>query len=255
LKESGFDPLARTCEFMLKEEAHHMFVGTTGVQRVVERTAELIKTHDTEDIWAYGGIPLGVIQKYLNFQFSVSMDLFGSEVSTNAGNYYTSGLKGRWQEARRKDDHVLVGETREVRVVRDGRIVTETVPLLNALNADLRDEYVADCENGVRRWNQALEDAGLEERLILPHEGFNRRVGVYAQHHVSPTGEVLDEEQWAAAVNGYLPSAEDRQAVADLMVPEYEPGRFAGWIAPPQTGINDQPVEFDYVHLAEEGVA
>ena len=27
LQESAFDPLSRTCEFMLKEEAHHMFVG------------------------------------------------------------------------------------------------------------------------------------------------------------------------------------------------------------------------------------
>jgi len=39
------------------------------------------------------------------------------------------------------------------------------------------------------------------------------------------------------------------------MVPEYEYGKFANWIAAPKTGINDQPVEFDYVHLAEEGVA
>ena len=85
LKESGFDPLARTCEFMLKEEAHHMFVGTTGVQRTVQRTAELMKQHGTDDIWQYGGIPLSVIQKYLNFQFSVSMDLFGSETSSNVG--------------------------------------------------------------------------------------------------------------------------------------------------------------------------
>ncbi|HEV7825665.1 MAG TPA: benzoyl-CoA 2,3-epoxidase subunit BoxB [Mycobacteriales bacterium] len=255
LKESGFDPLARTCEFMLKEEAHHMFVGTTGVQRTVERTAQLVRDHGTDDIWSYGGIPLDVIQKYLNFQFSVSMDLFGSEQSTNAGNYYTSGVKGRWQENRRKDDHVLIGATREMNVVRDGRIVTETVPLLNALNLDLRDEYVADCENGVRRWNQALEDAGLAERLTLPHEGFNRQVGAYAAHHLSPSGEVLSEEDWSAAADTWLPTAEDRRRVAELMVPEYEYGKFASWIAPPQAGINDQPVEFDYVHLAEESLA
>ena len=131
----------------------------------------------------------------------------------------------------------------------------KTVPTLSALNLDLRDEYVADCANGVRRWNQELEEAGLDERLYLPHEGFSLRVGVYAQHHVSPTGEVLSDEAWAAAVDGWLPNDEDRAAVAALMVPEYGLGRFAGWIAPPQTGINDQPVEFDYVHLAEEGVA
>src|SRR5580658_10456987 len=36
LAESGFDPLARTTRFMLTEEAHHMFVGETGVGRVVQ---------------------------------------------------------------------------------------------------------------------------------------------------------------------------------------------------------------------------
>src|SRR5215207_252358 len=78
LKESAFDPLARTCEFMLKEESHHMFVGTTGVDRVVERTAQLMREHDTSDVTPHGGIPLDIIQKYINFHFSVSVDLFGS---------------------------------------------------------------------------------------------------------------------------------------------------------------------------------
>src|SRR5918912_859497 len=108
LKESAFDPLARTCEFMLKEEAHHMFVGTTGVDRTVQRTAALMAEHDTDDVYPHGGIPLDIIQRYLNFHFSVSLDLFGSEISTNAANYFTSGLKGRWQEPRRDDDHRLL---------------------------------------------------------------------------------------------------------------------------------------------------
>jgi benzoyl-CoA 2,3-dioxygenase component B len=255
LKESAFDPLARTCEFMLKEEAHHMFVGTTGVQRTVERTAQVMKENGGKAGFGDGVIPLDVIQKYLNFQFSVSMDLFGSEQSTNAGNYYSSGLKGRWQETRRKDDHVLLDETRMMNYVDDGEIRQREVPMLSALNLDLRDEYAADCANGVRRWNQELEDAGLPDRLTLPHEGFHRKVGVYASHHVSPDGQVLDEATWEARKAEWLPTAEDREAVAQLMVPEYEYGKFASWIAAPKTGINDQPVEFDYVHLAEEGVA
>jgi benzoyl-CoA 2,3-epoxidase subunit B len=158
-------------------------------------------------------------------------------------------------ERRRKDDHVLLEDTREMSYVEDGEIRTRTVPMLSALNLDLRDEYVADCANGVKRWNQALEDAGVDERLYLPHEGFNRKVGVYAGHHVSPTGEVLVEETWAARAGEWLPTDEDRRGVASLMVPEYEYGKFASWITPPRTGINDQPVEFDYVHLAEEGLA
>jgi benzoyl-CoA 2,3-epoxidase subunit B len=252
LKESGFDPLARTCEFMLKEEAHHMFVGTTGIQRVVEKTAQLMKEHRTDDILQHGGIPFATIQKYLNQQFSVSMDLFGSELSSNAAAYYTAGIKGRWQEKRRKDDHVLQDQTREMTKVQDGELVTETVPLLNALNLDLRDEYVADCENGIRRWNQALEDAGLPHRLTLPHEGFNRNVGAYQGHHVSPEGEVLSKEDWDARVDEWLPSEQDRADVRSLMTPVYEPGEFASWITPPAQGINKMGVEFDYVRFWKE---
>ncbi|MFC3243838.1 benzoyl-CoA 2,3-epoxidase subunit BoxB [Gordonia humi] len=202
LKESAFDPLARTCEFMLKEEAHHMFVGTTGVQRTVEKTAQKMKelgTDDADALFAAGVIPLSVIQKYLNFQFSVSMDLFGSEQSTNAGNYYSEGIKGRWQETRRKDDHILVDDERTMSYVEDGEIKEKTVSALGSLNLDLRNEYVADCANGVARWNQELEDAELEQRLTLPHEGFHRKVGTYAEFNVSPDGEVLDDAAWGGA--------------------------------------------------------
>ncbi|MGD0685257.1 MAG: benzoyl-CoA 2,3-epoxidase subunit BoxB [Streptosporangiaceae bacterium] len=249
LKESGFDPLARTCEFMLREEAHHMFVGTTGVQRTVERTAALLKEHDTDDLWDHGAIPLSVIQKYLNFQFSVSLDLFGSETSSNVASYYTAGLKGRWMETRRKDDHLLAGGTMEVPQVQEGAISTRTVPLLTALNLDLRNEYMEDCARGIRRWNRELDRAGLPQRLTLPHEGFNRKVGAFAGQSVSPSGELLDPARWARLSAGWLPTAEDRARVAALMLPHYEPGEFASWIAPPGVGINDLPVEYDYVRF------
>jgi benzoyl-CoA 2,3-dioxygenase component B len=249
LKESAFDPLARTCEFMLKEEAHHMFVGTAGVQRIVERTAAVMRESGKDDIWDLGAIPLSVIQKYLNFQFAVSMDLFGSEQSSNAGSYFTCGLKGRWGETRRKDDHVLLDQQRQLTTVQDGKLVEKSVPLLAALNLDLRDEYVADCENGVRRWNQALEDAGLPHRLTLPHEGFFRKVGTYAPHSLSPNGEVLTAEEFERRAGEWLPTPDDRAGVAELMQPVYTPGEFAGWIAPPAQGVNAQPVEFDYVRF------
>src|SRR5262252_5759467 len=160
LKESAFDPLSRTCEFMLKEEAHHMFVGTTGVDRVVERTAMLMREHDTGDIAPLGGIPLPVIQKYLNFHYSVSLDLFGGETSTNVANYFTSGLKGRWQEERRKDDHVLTGAVTTVEQLDGDRIVTAELPALTALNHDLRTAYIADCQTGITRWNRILASGG-----------------------------------------------------------------------------------------------
>ncbi len=95
---------------MLKEEAHHMIVGTTGVDRVVERTAQVMVENDTDDVAALGAIRLPVIQKYLNFHYAVSLDLFGSETSTNVANYYTAGIKGRWLEDRRRDDHQLTDD-------------------------------------------------------------------------------------------------------------------------------------------------
>ena len=249
LKESGFDPLSRTCEFMLREEAHHMFVGTTGVQRVVQKTAALMAEHGTGDVWPFGAIPLAVIQKYLNEHFSLSLDLFGSETSSNAAAYFTAGLKGRWMETRRRDDHQLEGLTAEVPVVSGGVISSRTVPALTALNLDLRDEYVADCERGLRKWNAELEKAGLSQRLVLPHVAFNRKVGVFAGHHVSPEGELIDEAQWRASAADWLPAESDRAGVAALMVPRHEPGQFASWLAPPPTGINDLPVEYDYVRF------
>ena len=203
-----------------------MFVGTTGVQRAVQKTAELMKEHGTDDIWEHGGIPLSVIQKYLNLHYSLSLDLFGSEVSSNAASYFTAGLKGRWMETRRKDDHVLTDLTMDVPVIEDGVMTTRTVPMLTALNLDLRNEYAADCENGVRRWNQELEEAGLEQRLYLPHQGFNRKVGAFAGHHVSPTGEILDvtANQTLATIPSlplcfdWLP--DNRMVIVDSLTPD-----------------------------------
>jgi benzoyl-CoA 2,3-dioxygenase component B len=249
LKESAFDPLSRTCEFMLKEEAHHMFVGTTGIDRVVTRTAELMREHDTEDIAPYGGIPLDVIQKYVNFHYSVSLDLFGSEKSTNAANYFTAGLKGRWQEERRKDDHVLTEDSAHIDVVRDGVVTTEEVSALIALNHDLRTEYVADCATGMKRWNRVLEKAGIDRRLALPHVGFNREVGLFRGHHITPKGDLVGPDVWEASRDRWLPTDADKVHVQSLMRPVYEPGKIAGWIAPPMKGINDKPVDYEYVHL------
>src|SRR5437773_8667677 len=88
LSESGFDPLARTCRFMLTEEAHHMFVGETGVGRVVKRAAELMKQDPNGDVRRHGGLDLPTIQKYLNLWFTLSLDLFGGEISSNAADAY-----------------------------------------------------------------------------------------------------------------------------------------------------------------------
>jgi benzoyl-CoA 2,3-epoxidase subunit B len=250
LKESAFDPLSRTCEFMLKEEAHHMMVGTTGVDRVVERTAQLMVEHDTDDVTGLGAIPLPVIQRYLNFHYSVSLDLFGGETSTNVANYYTAGLKGRWLEGRRKDDHKLTDDGMLVDALVDGAIGQTEVAALTGLNTDLRREYIADCATGVSRWNKILESAGLPQRLALPHIAFNRKVGAFAGIETTPGGELISPAEWQQRNVEWLPTDVDKTYVRSLMQPVHERGKIAAWIAPPRNGINGQPFDYDYVHLA-----
>ncbi|MGH9188389.1 MAG: benzoyl-CoA 2,3-epoxidase subunit BoxB [Acidimicrobiales bacterium] len=247
LRESGFDPLSRTCDFMLKEEAHHMFVGASGLARVVQRTVELMKEYDTADIRPYGGVDVATLQRYLNLHFSVSIDLFGAETSTNAANYFAAGLKGRFQEERRKDDHRLHGSTRAVPVVGDGRIGEREAAALTALNEILRDDYVADCRKGVDRWNRTLAEVGAE--LRLPYVGFNRAVGEFAPHRVSLDGCLLTEDEWRRRVDDWLPTEDDQAYVESLMVGVTELGKVAGWVAPPATGVHEKPVDFEYVRL------
>ncbi|TDC74222.1 benzoyl-CoA 2,3-epoxidase subunit BoxB, partial [Actinomadura sp. 7K507] len=249
LKESGFDPLSRTCEFMLKEEAHHMMVGTTGIDRVVERTVQLMKEHDTDDVTGHGAISLDAVQKYLNFHYSVSLDLFGSETSSNVANYYTAGLKGRWLEGRRKDDHRLTGDAMMVDALVEGAIGQTEVSALVGLNTDLRREYIADCQSGVNRWNRILADAGLPQRLYLPSIAFNRRVGAFAGIEATPDGEIITADEWDRRNGAWLPTEVDKTHVRSLMRPVHERGRIAGWIAPPRNGINGRPFDYEYVRL------
>lgn len=222
-----------------------MFVGASGIGRVVQRTVELMKAHDTEDVRAHGGLDVATLQRYLNFHYSVSLDLFGAETSTNAANYFAAGLKGRYQEDSRLDDHRLHGEVRPIATMVDGQVGEREVPALAGINATLRDDYVADCQKGLERWNRTLAQVGAEMRL--PHVGFNRSVGDFAGSHLSPTGGVLGEAAWEGRRDDWLPTAADRQFVESLMVPVRLPGRMAGWIAPPASGIHAKPVEFEYV--------
>jgi benzoyl-CoA 2,3-dioxygenase component B len=235
---------------MLIEEAHHMFVGESGVQRIVQRTCDLMKEHKTDDARALGAIDLPTIQKYLNFHCSVSLDLFGQEASTNAANYYTMGVKGRYLETRIEDDHVLTDATLDIETAEGGRIVRKTVPALQALNERLRQDYLEDCARGLLRWNRAIEQAGIDFELKLPHRAFNRRIGAFSELHVSPDGKVMSQAEWKANESKWLPTDEDRTYVTSLMGPAMvEPGKFAHWIAPPARGINNQPANFEYVRF------
>ncbi len=168
LAESAFDPLSRSTRFMLTEEAHHMFVGETGVQRVVERTAKQMAEHKVESIdqvRALGLVDLPTMQKYLHLWFSLSLDLFGGEISSNAASYFAAGIKGRAKEASYQDHVALEGTY---------KVGDQDVPLRNAMNEVLRDEYVEDCQRGVDKWNRTIAAAGIPFQFVLPDRKFHR---------------------------------------------------------------------------------
>jgi len=249
LAESGFDPLSRTCRFMLTEEAHHMFVGETGVGRVVQRCCQLMTEHKTDDVRKYGAIDLVTIQKYINFHYSVSVDLFGQELSTNAANYYTMGLKGRFQETRIDDDHLLNNSIYQVAEIKGDKVVFADQSALTAVNERLRDEYTFDCQRGLDKWNKIIAAAGIDYKLSLPHRAFHRGIGSFSGVRANPEGQIISQAEWDKRHGEWLPTDEDRIYVTSLMKAVTEPGKMAAWIAPPGKGINGQPVNFEYVRF------
>jgi benzoyl-CoA 2,3-dioxygenase component B len=257
LAQSGFDPLSRTCRFMLTEEAHHMFVGEAGVMRVIERTCQAMKDagitdpSDTEGVRKLGVIDLPTLQKKINLHFSLTLDLFGNEISTNAANAFNAGLKGRYREDKLTDDHRLLNDTYPVLRRIDGAIAEEQVPALSALNMRLRDDYVVDAAGGVSRWNKVIEKAGIDCKLTLPHVAFNRRIGEFASLHTDPDGKLLAAGEWQARSGDFLPSADDNLYLESLMKPVQATGVYAGWIAPPKVGIDSKPGDFEYVKIHE----
>jgi benzoyl-CoA 2,3-dioxygenase component B len=256
LAQSGFDPMSRTCRFMLTEEAHHMFVGETGVGRTIERTCEAMKAagiddpYDVARVRALGVVDLPTLQKKANLHFSLSLDLFGSEVSTNAANFYNSGLKGRFNETKIDDDHLLTAATYPVLKFVDGAIKVVNEPALTAINMRLRDDYVRDCQGGVSRWNRIIDKAGIKFQLTLPAVAFNRAIGEFRAVHASPEGKHLSDAEWAARRDEWLPSKDDGAFIESLMKPCWEPGKYAGWITAPKVGIDSKPGDFEYVKIA-----
>ena len=249
LAESGFDPLARTCRFMLTEEAHHMFVGQTGLGRVLQRTAELMKENPGADLRTLGGIPFDVLQKYINFWYSSSLDLFGAEISSNAAAFFGQGLKGRAYEAKNYEDHSALEASYSIENWNGEKVVREDVPMRNSMNEVLRDDYIEDCERHCTTWNRVLERAGLEERLSLPQRRFNRRIGIYSSACFDREGTPMSEADFDARKPDWLPTEDDVAYVKSLMKPVLEPGKIANWIAPPSKGIDGKPFDYEYVRL------
>lgn len=227
-----------------------MFVGESGIARIIERTCQIMREHNTDDVRRFGVIDLPTLQRYLNFHYTVSLDLFGQELSTNAANYYTMGLKGRFRESELDDDHILEHAHYKVPELVADSIQMLEAPALTALNERLRDDYIADSEKGVERWNRLIRKHEIPFRLHLPHRGFHRQIGAFAGASITPTGEIVSAPEWERHREQWLPSAADRAYVASLMTKAVlKPGQMANWIAAPARGIDGQPIDFEYVRF------
>ena len=255
LAQSGFDPLSRTCRFMLTEEAHHMFVGENGVRRVIKKTCETMQKagitdpYEINKIRELGVIDLPTIQKKINLHYSLSLDLFGSEISTNAANTYTASVKGRFWETKIKDDHILKNDTYPILEFDNGKIIRKDASALLSLNMRLRDDYTKDTSVSMKRWNRTIEEYQIKFEMSLPFEGFNRKIGTFMNAKISPSGDVLSQENWDVNKNNFLPTNDDNVFIESLMKPETEPGKYAGWISAPDMGIDNQPGDFEYVKI------
>jgi benzoyl-CoA 2,3-epoxidase subunit B len=246
LAESGFDPLARTTQFMLTEEAHHLSVGENGVGRVVQRTAELMR--DGIDPRKVGAMPLDIVQRYVNEWSSASYDLFGGEDSSNAAEAFASGLKGRYREGDGiyKDPKAL-NQVYETQVAEGGRLAKAEIPLRRAMNALLLDAYFADITRIAARWNRTLAEHHVPAKITLPSLRFHRQIGIHAGKPHDYEGNPISPEEFERRRSEWLPTQKDYDYVRSCMVKVHERGKFANWIAPPHQGINEQPVDFQYV--------
>jgi benzoyl-CoA 2,3-epoxidase subunit B len=130
-----------------------------------------------------------------------------------------------------------------------GGFKDETITVRNGINEITRLEYVKDCNVGVTRWNMAIKRAGVNFEMKLPSTRFRRDVGAWACVPTTPEGQPISQAEFDARKNEWLPTEADLAYVKSLMKPVFEPGKMAAWIAPPDRGINANPVEYEYVRL------
>jgi len=121
--------------------------------------------------------------------------------------------------------------------------------MLNAINEVMRESYLRDCAIGLKRWNRQIERAGHAFRLTLPSPRFRRSIGMWAAQPITPEGKVISKEEYEQRLKDWIPSEADRTFVHSLMTRVVEQGRMAAWIAPPERGINNLSVEYEYVKL------
>jgi benzoyl-CoA 2,3-epoxidase subunit B len=213
------------------------------LKRTLEVMGEL-KTDSPAAIRAAGAIDLPLLQKYINFWFSSSLDLFGAENSSNAANTFANGIKGRPDEGM-YTDHLEKESTFKL----DTPNGEEDVAMRNAMNEVVRGSYVKDCETGFKRWNRLIERAGWQFELRLPSTRFRRSIGAWAGVPVDPQGNKVSLDVFAGQQSNWLPTADDKTFVKSLMQCVTEPGKMAGWVGAPDRGINNNGLDYEYVKL------
>ena len=182
---------------------------------------ELMKQDPNGDVRAHGGVDLPTIQKYLNLWYSLSLDLFGGEISSNAADFFAAGLKGRY-----KEDTLRRAQALDRLALRDGRPRgRQGRPqgrrrCATRMNEVLRDEYVEDCQRGVDAGTRRSSDEGIDVRA----DAAVAQVPPPDRHVVRastsrPTARCSTTAEWDAQQGEWLPNDADEAYIKSLMKP------------------------------------
>ena len=251
LRESGFDPLSRTCDFMLKEEAHHMFVGATGVGRVVQRTVELMKEHDTDDVAPArrhrrrhaAALPQLPLQRVARPVRRRDVDQRRQLLRRRPQGPVPGGAPRRRPPPARR-------HPRRSRRSPTARVGEREAPALAALNETLPRRLRRRLPEGrrplePRRWPRSGSSCGC------PTSGFNRASATFAgPPRRAPTAGCSTDDEWARRARRLAADRRrqgPRRVADDGRAPS--PGAWRAWIAPPATGIHQKPVDYEYVRV------
>ena len=128
----AFDPLARTTRFMLTEEAHHMFVGESGIARVIQRTCEVMRDERSGRCGPRGGPPrtasidfdTAAAFRQLPLQRDARSVRRGRSRRTPAA-CIPAGSRAVSRKTKVDDDHALSQAEYPVPQVDDGQMVTQ----------------------------------------------------------------------------------------------------------------------------------
>ena len=239
LAESGFDPLSRTCRFMLTEEAHHMFVGEAGIGRIVQRTCELMREHKTDDVRpprrhrpARRSRSTSTSTARSRSTSSARRSRPTPPTSTRRGSRAASRRRKKTDDHRLKDGDLL-GDRARGRRASTMREEPALVVAERAAARRLRRRLPArrrPLERDHQEARHRRRAHAAPPRLPPGHRRLRRGPGVARRPRRQP-GRVGR----AACATG-CPPTRTRPTSASLMQPVIEPGKFASWIAPPARG-------------------